>query len=794
MQGKMISLLTAALLIAVVVSGSVSAQSGQRQFNISAQPLASALRQFADQSELQLAYPTADVEGLQTTGVTGAFTPEDGLSQLLRGTGLSFQFLGEKTVTLVKTATNSSPETLTQPETSGAAERTRDAFVVPEVSVVGDKLNRPMQDIPQSVTVFEGEEILRQAATTSAREVFYRTPNVSVGEPANGSFQIRGVNNNNVVRNTDTGSNGSITVFSNSIPLSFSSADYLPPSLWDVSSVEIFKGPQSATQGPNSLAGAVLFNYQEPQFNYEGRTRFTYGRFNTVNAAVAQNLPLIDEKLALRVSYERQSSDGPIENKILDRDDYAKVDRHTFRGQALLRPYKNDDLEAKLTVTSDWWNGNSTPAHGGFTPFFDRIGSSDTPERDDIYGVTTGLVIKARVNDAVQITSISGLNHLDLQQILDGTPTPDGFIDFFREEYIGTQEVRVNYTHERFRGVLGVFGQYGDYNSGFDYMIPGFGAFVKKLTDERWNIAAFGDGEYDLTNRLSVGAGLRLHHEKYAVRMAQDVFGSAIGSESIQKTDTVPLPTFHLGYQVSEPLKVGFLISRGFRSGGGSVTYSPQDSVLTGAYGPEYIWNYEIFFRSVWLDGDLMIDGNAFFVDWNDMIITIPTAGAFGTTDTITLNAGAAELYGFELQTIYTPFAGLTLPLGVGYTHTEFTDFELEPGMNVAGQAFPNAPNWSLSAGVDYQARNGLFATTTFSWRDSTYAQVQNPRDTRLQERELLSMKIGYQASHWSVYMFGSNLLDDDYATLLYQLPDAPFLTGNSGYPWTLGFGIEAYW
>ena len=127
-----------------------------------------------------------------------------------------------------------------------------------------------------------------------------------------------------------------------------------------------------------------------------------------------------------------------------------------------------------------------------------------------------------------------------------------------------------------------------------------------------------------------------------------------VGGCSRARTEVVPLPKFHLSYRLFEPVKIGFLISRGFRSGGGSVTYSPQDSVLTGAYGPEYTWNYEIFFRSVWFDGDLAIDGNAFFVDWNDMSVTIPTVGTFGTTDTITVNAGAAELYGFELQTTYT--------------------------------------------------------------------------------------------------------------------------------------------
>jgi hypothetical protein len=95
----------------------------------------------------------------------------------------------------------------------------------------------------------------------------------------------------------------------------------------------------------------------------------------SLNAAIAQNVPVIDELLALRVSYERNQSDGPLKNKTLDIDDWAKVDRHTLRGQALLRPFKNDDVEVRLTVTSGWTGGNSATDNQGGTPFFGRINS-----------------------------------------------------------------------------------------------------------------------------------------------------------------------------------------------------------------------------------------------------------------------------------------------------------------------------------------------------------------------------------------------------------------------------------
>ncbi len=780
-----------------------SSQNTETQiFSITPQPLSKALLKFAEQSNLEVLFDTRMTQHKNSLGIKGEYSQEQALRELLTGTGLDYRFTGTKAVTLVRESqpiraapSRTAPQQQSLPLEAEQSMKMK-AIKLREVVVLGDKLNRPMEDIPQSVTTFEAEPILRQANTTSAQEVFYRTPNVTVGVPAGGSFQIRGVGNNNVVRNTDTGSNGSITVFSNLMPISFSTYDYAPPSLWDVKSVEIFKGPQSTTQGPNSLAGAVLFNYQEPEFNYEGRTRVTWGTFNTLNAAIAQNVPLIDDVLGLRFSYEKQSSDGAIHNPTLDIDDFAEVDRNTFRGQALFRPSKSKEIEAKLTVTYDHARDNaSSPSHGQTTSFFLRQNTSENRNRDEIDAATVGLVVNAQLTNSLKLTTISGFNRLDNRLLFDATGTPDpseGVVDFFRTENIGSQEVRVNYDSGPLRAVFGVFGQYGSYDSGFDFNIPASGTFVKSILDERYNVAIFGDAEYDLTNRISIGGGLRVHHENYEITMGQNVFGAGFADDSTKASDTVPLPKAHITYQLIDPLKVGILVARGFRSGGGSVTYSPQAVASTSSYDPEYTWNYEVFFRSVWFEGQLLVNGNGFFTDWEDMIVGIPRPAAFNTTDTVTVNAASAEIYGFELEAVYSPSSEISFPIALGYTHTKFTDFELSPGMNIAGQAFPNAPSWTFSIGVDYQAQNGWFATSTFAYRDSTYYAVNTPGPTALESRELLSAKAGYAGEHWSAYVFGSNLLDDDYATV--RFVGSASTSGQSGLPRTIGFGLEGYW
>src|SRR5262249_27046524 len=68
--------------------------------DIPAQPLAQALTAFGRQAGLQGAGAAALGAGRSTAGVSGAMTREDGLSRLLAGTGLTWQFTGASTVTL----------------------------------------------------------------------------------------------------------------------------------------------------------------------------------------------------------------------------------------------------------------------------------------------------------------------------------------------------------------------------------------------------------------------------------------------------------------------------------------------------------------------------------------------------------------------------------------------------------------------------------------------------------------------------------------------------------------------
>jgi hypothetical protein len=80
-----------------------------RETNIPAQGLGPALELLAREFDVQIVFVSEDINHLHTQGAIGKFTPEQALKQLLIGTGRTFKYLDEKTVTIVPVVPNAEP-------------------------------------------------------------------------------------------------------------------------------------------------------------------------------------------------------------------------------------------------------------------------------------------------------------------------------------------------------------------------------------------------------------------------------------------------------------------------------------------------------------------------------------------------------------------------------------------------------------------------------------------------------------------------------------------------------------
>lgn len=178
----------AALAAGLVVTGVVTnAQAQQentsvsstetREFSIPPQDLNQALLTFADQTDLQLFYDIDRVAGLQSSELTGTYAPADALKILLSGSGITYRFTGENTVSLTRLETSDADgATVIDPVYVEANAQNSDDLAhgyVATRSSSGTKTSTPLVETAKSISVVSGQEIEDRAVASIEDAVAY---------------------------------------------------------------------------------------------------------------------------------------------------------------------------------------------------------------------------------------------------------------------------------------------------------------------------------------------------------------------------------------------------------------------------------------------------------------------------------------------------------------------------------------------------------------------------------------------------------------------------------------------
>lgn len=345
--------------------------------------------------------------------------------------------------------------------------------------------------------------------------------------------------------------------------------------------------------------------------------------------------------------------------------------------------------------------------------------------------------------------------------------------------------------------------------------------YLGSYNGESENTALFADGEFEVNDAWSLVAGFRYDRERYAfdsvstadfagtlpdpaafdpsggvLAMAiaginQAVLGMVADASAItpwQSNDSNAfLPKAGVRWSWDADGSLTFTTQRGYRSGG--VNFNVARS-LAVPFDPEYTLNHELALRTQWLDGRVAFNANAYYIDWKDK----QTYAYFGQNayDFHVVNAGRAHLYGFEAELRHFVGPSFDWYGGVGYSRTQFDEFDLVDGATVtsyAGSEFAYAPRWTAAVGGNLRWGDGWFANTNVNFRDRVNVDVGAGNNV-LASRTLVNAKVGYEAMDWTAYLFGSNLLDRGYTQ--YAWMDDPNV--SFGAPHVIGVGAEYRW
>jgi len=287
----------------------------QRDYAIAAQPLADALRQFAEQSGLQLAYASADVGGASSPGVTGTLTADAALARLLSGTGLVWRFSGEDTVVLERAAAGGGGIVLDPVTVEGTADAARfgdtpanSGGIKADYQGSATKSPLPLRQTPQAVSVVTRDSIERRQAA-DVNTALELSAGVTSGISSSGGpfagqsprvaeqFSLRGqrLDGDRDVRIDGFASNSNRN-----------NLDLAP-----FESIEVVKGPSSMLYGQGSVGGFINLVRKRPQADAAASASAQAGSFDFYRAETDITGPIDAEGTMLGLltaAYENSGS------------------------------------------------------------------------------------------------------------------------------------------------------------------------------------------------------------------------------------------------------------------------------------------------------------------------------------------------------------------------------------------------------------------------------------------------------------------------------------------------------
>lgn len=216
------------------------------------------------------------------------------------------------------------------------------------IVVTARKRSEDIQDVPISITAFNGE-MLEDLGVEDLSDVANYAPNVSFdgtaavsGSSIASTVFIRGVGQTDFTLNSDPG----VGIYLDGVYIARSVGGLLD--IVDVDSVEVLRGPQGTLFGKNTIGGAVNVRTKTPTGSGEGYLEFEGGNFSRFNMKGSFDIPVSDTLVA-NLSGAYLSQDG-YQERILapEEPDLGDVNRYVVRGRAIWTP--SDSFEADLSV------------------------------------------------------------------------------------------------------------------------------------------------------------------------------------------------------------------------------------------------------------------------------------------------------------------------------------------------------------------------------------------------------------------------------------------------------------
>jgi iron complex outermembrane recepter protein len=765
------------LLLACLVGGSMAASAGGAgsaatlSADIAPQPLAEALATFGRQTGLQLLYLSGIAEAQHSRGARAGLTASAALTQLLEGTGLTFEFLNARTVRIFP-----APVTVPTPVAPLPAPQhlpQRSALALEEVIVTATRREETVNRVPIDMMVWT-QDAMEASGVKGMADLASLTPAMQF-QPAPGTG---GATTYLVMRGV-TGRNANTTgLYLDDTPIPPIYGDYVLysfPFTFDLDRVEVLRGPQLQLFGEGNQGGAVRFIFNQPSlstFTAFATSELATTRFGSpsYDAGVAFGGPVIRDTVGFRISAWARSDGGYVDR--VDPFTLGVVDRNanhsgnaSLRGALTFAPSEAVQITPSLTYTSyerhdqpyffinlsdlgagQLMNGSllRQPASAAFylgalkvaatlggthfsavSSYFDRTASflaDDTAAFNWKSPLGPGYPVSYA--DAVA-DQVHFQQRMFMQELRLTSSDPSATWTWDAAAFYSTYHVR---WAEHLTGT-----------NGLPDLYPAPTDLSQVTSSAQTRLAGFGEVALRMTNRLTVSAAVHGERTRYDAATELAPLLSAAGA------DSGVMPRLRLAYQADEHELFYLTVGKGYGSSGSIPAVPFCAQAAPEVFGMDTLWSYEVGTRSTLLDGRMRLDTGLFHITWDNAGYLLP--GPCGLPGA----PGAAASNGFDLAVQMLPSAHLQLDVDVAYTDARYTKTVTQGGIVIVreGQAvngtfdFTSVSPWNLTASVDYLVPLGSDVTVDFRAQD--VFRSQNPGPFALEDSQSPLYSPGYR-------------------------------------------------
>jgi iron complex outermembrane receptor protein len=672
------------------------------------------------------------------------------------------------------------------------------------VVVTAERRHENLMRTPIAADVISGNE-LQAKGVLSVDQLQFIAPSVTIDNFGQGiDFNIRGIGKGEHNSQTATG----VITYRDGVatfPGYIAEEPY-----YDVSGIQILRGPQGTFVGQNATGGAVFVDSNNPVIGggYGGYVMTGFGNYDDGMLQGGVNIPVSDT-FALRISGfgdERGSFYSILDTDPADNCPHQKyanckpgynpgdVRWGAGRVSALWKP--TEALSVLFKVDADYLDNGAYPADSFEDGFhtYQGVGGTNT-HYTDLFHITanapqsamdrfvrSSVKIDYVLSDGITLRSISGYQtaSTDYTADLDGAsfadphlvlaPVPgivygvDNFTFFDKVgETIYSQEFNViSPDTGLITWVLGAYTQANtyDFEKPYQFVIgepagSPFSTYSLQGNNPNQAYAVFGQASLNLSNGLQIQFGGRWSEN----RSKNDVQILQFSTIPITDEQVTSSSSFDykgsINWTINDDQFLYAFIATGYKPGGLNVPVA--QGVQPGAFGPERVMEYETGWKATWFDGHVRTQIDGYYNDYKNFQVSIgfplEPVFAFEVND-----PNATKIYGLEAET-QASFGDFAFSGGVGLMHSTLGQFfATDPRFATTTSCDPAAGPASPTC-IDLKGHPQTYAPN-FSFNLSAQYTFHLGGDDRLTPR----VNYAHESDQWAT-LFDNSLLGDHLAS-----------------------------